>query len=194
MSDNTDSYVPLCSFDGRWLDSLPASGRCCWNKVCQRQGWLWVLYLFFTCQLYKHMLQFYIMGEGFEYLVLLNHPVVGWLYVCVCVCGVWWPCDLVVKALDWILSSQIPVQPATCTTGENISKLQTWFIYVLLHQGTGGNLGAHTMAGRHMPVLLWVLGPAPGVCPTLVQEFPQGPSPGWEEGGGGVITCDSSLH
>ena len=43
----------------------------------------------------------------------------------------------------------------------------------ILHQGTGGNLGVHTMAGRHKSVLLQVLGPASGVCPVLAQEFPE---------------------
>ena len=49
----------------------------------------------------------------------------------------------------------------------------TGYMYAILHQGTSGTLGAHTMAGRHMLVLLRVLGPASGVCPSLLQDFPE---------------------
>ena len=57
----------------------------------------------------------------------------------------------------------------------------------ILHQGIGGTSGAHTMAGRHIPLLLQVPGPAPGVCPALAQEFPEvmHRSLALGEGGGG---------
>ena len=43
----------------------------------------------------------------------------------------------------------------------------------ILYQGTGGALDVHTMAGRRTPVFLQILGPAPGVCPALAQDFPE---------------------
>ena len=85
--------------------------------------------------------------------------------------------------------------------GPSKYKLGTWLRLgmdkttscALLHQGTGGTSSAHTMAGRHVPVLLKVLGPASGVCPALAQELPEVAHRA-RALAGGVTTCGSSLY
>ena len=83
--------------------------------------------------------------------------------VCVCVCV----CVCVKKKILHLAPHPGPSKN---------SKLGTWLRLgmdkttgcAILHQGTGGMSGAHTMVGRHKSVLLQVFGPAPGVCLALI--------------------------
>ena len=111
-------------------------------------------------------------------------------YVCVCVCVcVCEPCGLVVKALgygSWVhrfMSHQLQLKKEISiwhlTQVQVKTKLGTWLWLgidettgcAILCQGRGGTSGSHIMSARHMPGVVWVLGPVLGVCLTLAQEF-----------------------